>query len=127
MPSQTLPTVVVGASQKPERYSYMAMQMLKEYGHPVVGVHPKLTEVEGVSVYPDISQAVAALESVHTITMYLGAARSSGLEDVLIAAQPKRVIFNPGAENLELQARLEEAGVEVVEGCTLVMLRTEQF
>jgi hypothetical protein len=41
--------------------------------------------------------------------------------------KPKRIIFNPGAENRAFGEKLEKAGVEVVEACTLVMLHMGQY
>ena len=52
---------------------------------------------------------------------------STPLIEAIVAAWPRRIIFNPGAENEELAAAAREAGIEVVEGCTLVMLRTGTF
>jgi predicted CoA-binding protein len=117
-------TIIVGASDKPDRYSHMAQLLLREHGHEVVPVHPKLSSIAGVPVVADLSQIS---DSVDTVTMYVGAAISSGLADKLIALKPRRVIFNPGAENLELAAKLEAAGVVVEEACTLVLLRTGQY
>ena len=45
----------------------------------------------------------------------------------ILNLKPRRVIFNPGSENYALVTKLKEAGIEVVQACTLVMLRTEQF
>ncbi|MBC7126091.1 MAG: CoA-binding protein, partial [Bacteroidales bacterium] len=36
--------------------------------------------------------------------------------------KPKRLIFNPGTENPELEKLARKHGIDVVEGCTLVML-----
>ena len=66
-------------------------------------------------------------EPLHTVAMYVSPALSTGMADALLAAKPARVIFNPGTENPELEARLSAAGIEIVHGCTLVMLRTGQF
>jgi hypothetical protein len=35
--------------------------------------------------------------------------------------------MNPGAENSDLAVKAGERGIEVVEGCTLVMLRSGHF
>jgi predicted CoA-binding protein len=40
--------VVLGASDKPERYSHQAVRLLLEYGHQVVPVHPSLHSVAGL-------------------------------------------------------------------------------
>jgi uncharacterized protein len=117
-------TIIVGASDKPDRYSHMAQLLLREHDHEVVPVHPKLASIAGIPVMTDLSQIS---DPVDTVTMYVGAAISSGLADKLIALKPRRVIFNPGAENPELAAKLEAAGVVTEEACTLVLLRTGQY
>ncbi len=114
---------IIGASNKPDRYSYKAMQSLQKNGHEVFLVNPVLKEVEGVAVYPSLSQ----LSDIDTVTVYVGADRSSPMQDELLSLKPKRVIFNPGAENDALAKTLEENGVEILSACTLVMLATDQF
>ena len=115
---------VVGASPKPDRYAYRAMEMLQEYGHRPIPVNPAFREVLGKRCYAAIEEIPDALD---TATLYLRKARSDKIIDQILQAQPRRIIFNPGAENPELAARAEKAGIEVVEGCTLVMLRSGLF
>jgi hypothetical protein len=115
---------ILGASHKTDRYSYKAIKLLEEKGHSPFAVHPKIKEIDGMPVYESL-QAIA--EKIHTITVYLSAANSERISESILASHPRRVIFNPGAENPALAARLEAQGVEVVEGCTLVMLKTKQF
>jgi predicted CoA-binding protein len=115
---------ILGASPKPDRYAYQAREMLHEYGHRTVLINPAFEEILGEKCYPTISDAPGPID---TVTMYLGPARSNALIDEIIDAKPRRIIMNPGAENSALAAKAEEAGIEVVEGCTLVMLRTGQF
>lgn len=116
--------VIVGASDNPERYSHKALLLLRRHGHEVVPVHPRLAEIEGIKVVPDLS---AITGKVDTVTMYVGPAISSGMRDKLIALKPRRVIFNPGAENATLAEALAEAGIAYEEACTLVLLNTGQF
>lgn len=116
--------VIVGASDNPERYSHKALLLLRRHGHEVVPVHPKLAEIEGIPVVPDLS---AITGPVDTVTMYVGAAISAGLQEKLTALKPRRVIFNPGAENAALASALKKAGIACEEACTLVLLNTEQF
>lgn len=116
--------VILGASDNPERYSHRALLLLKQHGHEVVPVHPKLVVIEETPVVADLS---AIKGPVDTVTMYVGAAISTGLKDKLIALNPNRVIFNPGAENGTLAASLAEAGISCEEACTLVLLQTGQF
>ena len=116
--------VIIGASNNPERYSHRALLLVRKHGHEVVPVHPKLAEIEGLPVVADVGLIT---EPVDTVTMYVGAAISSGLQDKLIALKPRRVIFNPGAENAPLAGALQKAGIACEEACTLVLLNTGQF
>ena len=115
---------VLGASQNPERYSNMAVKRLIENGHEAVPVHPTLEEVEGLPVAPSLEEIDG---KVDTITVYVSPKVSTTMTDAIIAAEPGRVIFNPGAENAELEAALNEAGIETLRACTLVLLSTGQF
>ena len=122
MSNQTV--VIVGASNKPERYANKAQKLLRQHGHKVIPVHPLLTEIDGVPV----QQSLAAIsEPVDTVTMYVGPDRSAALADTLVALKPKRVIFNPGAESSLLEQRLRAAGIPFEAACTLVLLNTDQF
>jgi uncharacterized protein len=115
---------ILGASPKPDRYAYKAFELLREYGHRPIPINPAFPEILGEKCYPKISNAPGPID---TVTLYLGEARSSPLIEEIINAKPRRIIMNPGAENFTLAEKAEEAGIEVVEGCTLVMLRAGQF
>jgi hypothetical protein len=123
-PRSVKTVAVLGASPKPDRYAYQALQLLQEYGHRTLPVNPAFDEILGERCYPKISDAPGPID---TVTLYLGETRSNPLIVEIIGAKPRRIIMNPGAENSALAAKAEEAGIEVVEGCTLVMLRTGQF
>ena len=116
--------VVVGASARPDRYSNRAVRLLLEHGHEVVPVHPATAFIEDL---PVISRLEDLRGPVDTVTLYVSAQRSSALEEAVINLRPGRVIFNPGAENPSLAQALRDNGVEVLEACTLVLLRTKQF
>ncbi len=116
-------TLVIGASTKPERYSNKAILMLREYGHDVFALAKRTGEVDGVTIQTKFPENI----DIHTVTMYIGVKRQPEYYNQIINLKPKRVIFNPGAENRELKEKLESAGIETVENCTLVMLRTGQF
>ena len=116
--------VVLGASPNPERYAYRAMQKLKQHGFNPVPVNPAFKDILGEPRYCSISDIK---EPIDTVTLYLGSARSKPLMNEIIAAYPKRIIFNPGAENPVLAEQARSNGIETVEGCTLVMLATGSF
>jgi predicted CoA-binding protein len=115
---------IVGASDKPGRYSYKAQAMLAEYGHRPRPVSPRSQDIMGI-------QTIARLEDigepVDTVTLYLAPAHQGTTIAGLLAIKPERVIFNPGTENPEAYSRLEAAGIRCIEACTLVLLRTGQF
>ncbi|WP_269619529.1 CoA-binding protein [Zhongshania sp. BJYM1] len=116
--------LVLGASPKPERYSFKAVQLLKEYGHKVLPVNPYHEEVAGVKCVPMIN---TVSDHVDTVTVYVRADLLKNDIDQLIALAPRRVIFNPGTESDEMAERLEKAGIATEEACTLVLLRTGQY
>ena len=115
---------IVGASNKPERYSHQAVVLLAKKGHAVFPIHPALAEIDGRPVFKKLADVPAPL---HTVTMYVSPALSAGLAGEILAAKPARVIFNPGTENPELEQQLAAGGIAVVHACTLVLLRTGQF
>lgn len=115
---------VLGASAKPERYSYQAVALLKDKGHTVFPVHPAIRETQGLKAYARLSDIPDAL---HTLTVYVSTGTSAALGGEILSAHPQRVIFNPGAENPDLAEALRQQGIEVLDACTLVLLRTGQF
>ncbi len=115
---------ILGASDKPDRYSNKAQRLLRQHGHTVVPVHPALKQIEGV----DVVSALDAIDGkIETLTLYVGPAISSSVAAKVVALKPGRVIFNPGTENPELQAQLDAAGIPWEEACTLVLLNTGQY
>jgi predicted CoA-binding protein len=111
-------TLVVGGSLKPQRFSHKAINMLTDYGHPVVSVGLREGDVAGVK----IKTGKPNFENIHTITLYLGPQNQPEFYDYLLGLHPKRIIFNPGTENKEFEKKAEEKGIEVVNYCTLIML-----
>jgi predicted CoA-binding protein len=97
----------------------MAMQKLQEHGYKAVPVNPAFDAVMGQRCYPTISDVPGPID---TVTLYLSAARSTPLIQDILKAKPRRIVFNPGAENPELEKAASSAGIETVNGCTLVML-----
>jgi len=117
-------TVVLGASPKRERFSNKALRLLEEYGHSVIPVHPLHAEIEGIPVAKSLDDIN---EKVDTVTIYLIPETGAKMADSIKRLMPKRIIMNPGAESKELRGALSESGIEIVENCTLVMLRSGMF
>lgn len=118
-------TVIIGATTNPSRYAWLAARMLTEYQHEIVPVGIKEGEVFGQEIL-DIFEK-PAVDNVDTVTLYIGPQKQPAYYDYILGMKPKRIIFNPGTENDEFIKKAEEQGIEAVEGCTLVMLRSGQF
>jgi uncharacterized protein len=116
-------TLVLGASKNPDRYSFIAINRLRSHGHPVVAIGKKAAVVADVT----IEAQQEPYDQVDTITLYLGADNQKEYYDYILSLQPKRLIFNPGAENDELFELAEKNGIRAIEACTLVMLSTGQY
>ena len=115
---------VLGASNKPDRYSCMAVMLLKDAGHEVIPIHPRLQEIQGISVTQNLDEIEG---QVDTLTLYVGPRRSMQMIDSIISLNPGRVILNPGTDSEVLENRLAGAGIPIIKGCTLVMVQSGQF
>ena len=118
-------TVIIGATTNPGRYAYLAARMLTEYNHEIVPVGVKNGAVFGKEILNIFKKP--AITDVDTVTLYIGPQRQPEHMDYIIGLKPKRIIFNPGTENDEFVRRAEEKGIEALEACTLVMLRSRQY
>ncbi len=116
-------TVVLGASTNPSRYSFLATKRLSANGHEVIPIGIKKGDIGGIEIQP-VSTKV---EEIDTITLYLNPTRQKEYYDYIIGLKPKRIIFNPGTENLELVNLAKAEGIETVYACTLVMLSVGDY
>lgn len=116
-------TLVLGASDNPARYSHMAVERLRQNGHPVKAVGRKYSIVADVP----IETATKEWMDIHTVTLYLNRDHQKQYEDYILSLDPDRIIFNPGAENPEFEQRAREKGIYTMNACTLVMLSTGQY
>ena len=119
----TKKTLVLGASDNPRRYSYLAVHRLREFGHPVVAIGKKPGKVADV----DIQKGEQPTSEIDTVTLYLNPLHQKSYYDYIVSLKPKRIIFNPGTENDELAVLAEQNDIKTLEACTLVMLSTGQY
>ncbi|MCC9135384.1 CoA-binding protein [Pontibacter silvestris] len=117
-------TVVLGATDNPARYAYKAAHRLKQHGHEVVPVGIRKGELVGTPIITDKEQEIT---DVDTVTLYVGPQNQPFWYDYIIGLHPKRIIFNPGTENRELEKLAEDANIETLHHCTLVMLATDSY
>jgi uncharacterized protein len=116
-------TLVLGASENPDRYSNQAILKLRKYGHDVLAIGKKAGKVTNV----EIQTQPLPTEDIETVTLYLNPLHQKPYYDYIVSLKPKRIIFNPGAENEELERIATKEGIKVLEACTLVMLSTGQY
>jgi predicted CoA-binding protein len=116
-------TLVLGASDNPSRYSYLAIERLRKQDHPVVAVGRKKAQVADVT----ITTEKIAIDQVDTVTLYLNPLHQQDYYNYILSLHPKRIIFNPGAENDELADLATQHQIQAVEACTLVLLSTGQY
>ena len=116
--------VVLGASEKPERMSNTAVHLLREKGYRVIPVNPSIDMIDPIPVVHSLAEAP---EEPDVLSMNVNPDRSSLMEDDIIRLAPETVIFNPGSENDELEAKLSENGIRTIRACTVVLLKTGRF
>jgi uncharacterized protein len=116
-------TLVLGASDNPSRYSYLAVQRLRQQGLPVVAIGRKHVLVADVTV----ETQKTAFDNIDTVTLYLNPVNQKEYYDYIVSLHPRRIIFNPGAENEELASLAKQNNIQPVEACTLVLLSTGQY
>jgi hypothetical protein len=116
-------TVVLGASDNPSRYSFLAVERLREKGHPVVAVGKREGKINDMLILT----GEPLVNDVDTVTLYLNPVLQVAAYDYILGLKPRRVIFNPGTENDELEEILRSKGIEPVEACTLVLLAAGMY
>jgi len=116
-------TIVLGASPNPDRYSHKAVIALDEKNHEVFPIGIREGKIKDIDIITDLPK----IAYVHTITIYLKAMNQKDYYEYIINTKPKRIIFNPGAENLELSQLALSKGIKVEDACTLVMLKLSTF
>lgn len=116
-------TLVLGASDNPQRYSYLAVQKLLAHDHPVIAIGKQEGKVHGIAILKG-----KKMESdIDTVTLYLNPMNQKNYYEYILELNPKRIIFNPGTENEELASKAKEKGIKTIEACTLVLLSTGQY
>lgn len=114
---------MLGASSNPSRYSYLAVEKLKAHGHAVVAVGREHGSIGTTTIDTDFPKT----QDIDTLTLYLNPERQKEVYADILALKPKRIIFNPGTENPELEKLAQANGIQTEEACTLVLLSTGQY
>ena len=115
--------LVLGASPNSSRYSYKATLMLADKGHDVIPFGVRKGLIEDHTIVHNLPEK----NLVDTITLYMNPERQKPFYNQLMDLNPKRIIFNPGTENLEFVELANKKGIETENACTLVMLSLGVF
>lgn len=116
-------TLVIGVSNNPSRYAYLAFNKLTNSGFNAIAVGKRDLEINGHPIHREIDFNW----NIHTVTLYVNPVLQQNYYDSILKLKPSRVIFNPGTENPEFAKVLLENEIEAIEACTLVMLTTRQY
>ncbi len=116
-------TVVLGASPKVDRYSNKAVRMLRSNQHAVIALGFEEAFIGDTQIETDWKLH----KDVDTVTLYLNPQRQQAYYDYILSLNPKRIIFNPGTENIELASLAHQKNITTLEACTLVLLSTGQY
>lgn len=116
--------VILGASDKTERYSNKALLLLKAQGYTVVPVNPTLETIDGMPVVHALADVARHPDA---LTVYVNPERSAAMAEEILALAPRVAIFNPDTENDELESRLAAAGTRIVRACSVTLLKTGMF
>ena len=125
MSAEPKKTVILGASNNPARFSYLAANRLKQKEYEFVPVGIKRGSVAGVEIL-DIRQK-PFIEDVDTITLYMNPRNQAPYFDYILQLNPRRIIFNPGTENPELVELARNRHIETIFDCTLIMLNRDAY
>ena len=117
-------TLVIGASENPDRYAFKVAVRLINQGYGAVLFGVKEGEVLGNKF---ITEFPTHINQLDTVTLYINPVVQKEYYAKILALKPKRIIFNPGTENPEFEKMCKDAGIEVQESCSLVMLSTGQY
>ena len=116
-------TLVIGASLKAHRYSNVVIKRLVEKGHEVKALGLRIGDISGL----EIDIGTPDYKDIDTVSLYLNPNRQKEYYDYIISLHPKRVIFNPGTENMEFIELLRQHNIEAEIACNLVLLAMNQY
>src|SRR6056297_3787887 len=110
---------VVGASDKPEKFSYRILKKLLEHGYEVYPVNPRMDDIEGIRVYPSLSSIPVKIDVVDFVVnpsigkSIVKEVRQLGIENIWL---------QPGARSEEIDQIVSNSNINMVKDCVLVSL-----
>jgi uncharacterized protein len=116
-------TLIIGATTNKERYAYKAIDSLIAKSHQVVAIGSK----KGMALDVIIETEKLPFHAIDTVSLYVNPKAQKEYYDYIVSLEPRRVIFNPGTENVEFYEILKKNNIAFEESCTLVLLATNQY
>ena len=125
MKSDKTKTLVIGASEKPDRYSNKLVRLLQQMDIPHLALGYKEGKIGSTSIQTHLTQDEQA--SIDTISLYLNPKRQEDYYSLILQINPDRIIYNPGTENSILMDLAKNHNIKNEIACSLVLLRTGQW
>ncbi len=108
---------IIGASTNREKYSNRAVRAYRAEGYAVYPINPNADEIEGLKAYASVLDVPGEIDLA---TLYLPPKWGLRAADDIIAKGIPEVFVNPGAESPELIEKLKNAGVNAIQGCSII-------
>ena len=108
---------VIGASADPTKYGNKAVRAYKQQGYQVFPVNPKVTELEGLPVFPSISVVPVR---PNLVSVYLPPSVLLKILPQIAQKGCDELWLNPGTESPEVLAEAERLGLNVIQACSIV-------
>jgi uncharacterized protein len=103
---------VIGISNKPDRDSGRIALFLKSKGYTVYGVHPILTEFEGIKIYKKLADIP---EEIDIVDVFLNSNSIDKIIPDVLEKNPKVLWLQLGIQNDEAVKPAVEKGIEVIQ------------
>lgn len=110
---------ILGASKDRAKFGNKSLRAHAAAGYEVFPIHPRETEIEGLTAYPSLA---ALPHAVERISVYLAPAVGKALLPEIAQSGAQEVWFNPGAADHELLDEARRLGIPAIDGCSIVDL-----
>lgn len=119
----TFKYAVIGATTDHTKYGYRVLNDLAGAGLAVVGINPRYSNIDGLSVYSNLG---AVPDKPDVVIFVVPPMIGLDLLDEVARLKITRVWFQPGAENVAIKEKIKQLGlIGQAEGaCIMVARRT---
>jgi predicted CoA-binding protein len=105
--------IIVGASPKPDRPSYIVMDYLLKQGFEIIPVNPAYEEILGVNTVKDLSEVPKDFNP-DVVIIFRKPSEVLPIVEKALALKPKVIWLQEGIVNEEAKELAEKAGVKFV-------------